>query len=323
LAYEILVVQATASQNPYSVILAYVEFARAMNVFMLFALQSVALSSAGFATPLRGNAALAQFRRDVPQKLLASRGSSPHGVPDVPKNEKVDELKKLSMDMENTDQNIESLSKIAGVPTTPPVMNLEDAPMFYFKSYWHVLSVNLIGTLLSVVTPVVMALLFGCCYKYYKEDPPAALPLGPEHNPDLLDRGFWRYNLCAFMSAPRFMCLLACCCPGIRWADTMRMAGITSFFTGIFLFAFLSSVASATAGLTGLILLCILTARRQSLRAMFQIPSGTIGTYLTDCCVYCWCPCCAIIQEARQMEEAYSVRHRIIERIPKLALRTK
>lgn len=283
-----------------------------MNFSMLLALQSIALSHASMSTPLRGNFALAQFRH----RAL--------GHPEGPKNEKFEEAKKLRTDVQNADENAEALSKIAGVPTTPPVMSPEKIPEYYLKAYWTALSTNIIGTLLSVVTPVLLSLLCGCCYKYYKEDPPPQLAMmNQDHNPALLDKGVWRYGFCDCLSAPRFLCLMACCCPAIRWADTMRLAGFASFFTAIFLFAFLSSASTATAGLTGVILLCMATMRRQQLRAMFSIPSGSCGTYLADCFLYCLCPCCAIVQEARQMEEAYYVRHRVTESIPQAPLRGK
>lgn len=213
--------------------------------------------------------------------------------------------------------------KILHLPKVPEVNSPMEYPLVYAKTYWKVLSMNIIGTIVSVASSVIFVLLFACCYKYYKEDPPAPLPLSNEHNPEKLDQKQWVYGVFECFSASKTMCCLACFCPALRWADTMRMAGIYAFWVGILLFASLSAAGQATAGITSLILLCVLVRKRQEIRALFYIPSGTIGTYVEDCCLYCFCSCCAILQEARQMEEAYGVQHKIVMRIPRMMLRSK
>lgn len=37
---------------------------------------------------------------------------------------------------------------------------------------------------------------------------------------------------------------------------------------------------------------------REDIRLKYRIP----GTFLEDCCIHCWCSCCAMIQESREIE---------------------
>merc|ERR1719498_2211064 len=47
---------------------------------------------------------------------------------------------------------------------------------------------------------------------------------------------------------------------------------------------------------------------RSKIRAMFEMKQ-TMMTHAEDCLTYCCCTCCAIVQEARQLEEAYATNH--------------
>jgi len=217
----------------------------------------------------------------------------------------------------------DTASDIAGLPSDVDTDDPQAVAKAHAHNYSSTLTLNIVEALITVVSGILFTALFACCYKSYKEDPPPLLPRSTEHNPELLDTKVWRYGLCDCFSGDKVMCLLACCCPALRWADTMRMAGIYSFWTGVFLFAVLSGLTQVTAGLTGLILLCVGMLKRQAIRNLFQLPNGTCMSYLEDCCIWCWCSCCAIIQEARQIEEAYAVQHRVVATVPQLTLRAK
>merc|ERR1719393_1257647 len=125
----------------------------------------------------------------------------------------------------------------------------------------------------------------------------------------------WRFGLCGCTSASFIINCLACCCPSIRWADTMRMAGLYTFWIGVVIFAGLYLLNPYTAGLTFLMLLVVVTWQRQELRKRFGLQTGGV-TYCVDCLTYLCCMCCAIVQEAQQMEEAYAVQHPALERPP-------
>merc|ERR1719198_134258 len=86
------------------------------------------------------------------------------------------------------------------------------------------------------------------------------------------------------------------------------MTGVFTFWIGFLLFAILYLLNPYTAGLSGLVLLCVLVMKRQELCKKFDMQTGAASCAL-DCCTYLCCGCCAIVQEAQQLEEAYAVGH--------------
>lgn len=103
---------------------------------------------------------------------------------------------------------------------------------------------------------------------------------------------------------PALTCVSLCCGP-VRWADTMNMAGQMGF--GLALAMYLGIYGLNYILLPGsLILACICAHKRQKLREHFMMPYGSCGSACEDFLTYLCCPCCAIVQEARQVE-AYSV----------------
>jgi len=104
------------------------------------------------------------------------------------------------------------------------------------------------------------------------------------------------------------ICLCAWCCEWVRWADTAShpQIDLLAFWPAIFITALLSATASITYGATIPILLLIVVYCRQRIRLAYGLPSGTCGVLAWDCCLWLCCPCCAIVQEARQVEYVQS-----------------
>mmetsp|Transcript_31465 Transcript_31465/g.68925 ORF Transcript_31465/g.68925 Transcript_31465/m.68925 type:complete len:248 (-) Transcript_31465:69-812(-) len=154
---------------------------------------------------------------------------------------------------------------------------------------------------------VALAALF---YNYNKQFPPKDVP---GDHPKLLDHQ-WSFGLFACFDTPA-ICCLTCCCMPIRWADTIRMAGLMSFWLAlvVFLGVMLTEIVSATLQLV--LLVAVGTYYRQKLRAMFGLDYGDFSTVAADCLTWCCCGCCAIIQEARQLEAAYQTKHSAIEQM--------
>lgn len=99
----------------------------------------------------------------------------------------------------------------------------------------------------------------------------------------------------------------ACCCPAIRWADTMsyEKANLVPFYLGFSIFVLLGVVRWL--GLYGVTLGTLATAIvgtifRQRLRAHYGLAHGDLKTYLSDFFVWLCFPPCAIMQEARHVE---------------------
>lgn len=124
-------------------------------------------------------------------------------------------------------------------------------------------------------------------------------------------KGDWRFGIFGCFENWK-VCLLTTCCCAIRWGDTLRMAGFLSFWAGFGLFVCLRGLDFFVPALGGIGIVIFGVHYRQRLRSKFDIPSswgepGSCGSYCLDCLLWCFCACCAIIQEAREVEEAYAV----------------
>lgn len=106
----------------------------------------------------------------------------------------------------------------------------------------------------------------------------------------------------------RSTCLMAFFCPAIRWADTVHMAGVLSFWFAFWILSacYLPSIAFVL--IWGLFPLVPLLVARQRLRDKLGLPSGN-ETWVSDCCFAFWCSCCLIAQEARVVNESYAIGH--------------
>eukprot|EP00419_Tripos_fusus_P000230 CAMPEP_0172689064 /NCGR_PEP_ID=MMETSP1074-20121228/22884_1 /TAXON_ID=2916 /ORGANISM="Ceratium fusus, Strain PA161109" /LENGTH=353 /DNA_ID=CAMNT_0013508821 /DNA_START=64 /DNA_END=1125 /DNA_ORIENTATION=- len=163
-------------------------------------------------------------------------------------------------------------------------------------------------------TPVLMMLIsslitLALAFLYWRHRKP------PEFQQDAVrDEGslkVWRFGLFSCFSDLE-ICLWACCCPAIRWADTVRCVGLLGFWMAFAIFFSMEVVASNTGQIiiwAVLALLC--AAMRQEMRKAYGMHEQGGWTYFEDFCLYCCCACCTIIQEARQVEEAYKVGYPI------------
>lgn len=98
------------------------------------------------------------------------------------------------------------------------------------------------------------------------------------------------------------ICLCACFCPGLRWADTMDMfslVGITMGLSLVFICSLLNGVTYYGNAIVGPFTILLALYFRHRLREKLGLPSWTLGS----CCLDFWyifcCPWCAIAQEAR------------------------
>lgn len=163
----------------------------------------------------------------------------------------------------------------------------------------------------SVLLWAALTLLLGLLYYNEKQHPPKLDPEGVNvslHDRERLDRRKWRFGLfeCAEMPS---LCLMSFLCAPIRWADTMRMAGLMRFIWALILVVGLTVLGSLTLGIGLFILVGVCVHCRQRLRDKFDIPNHSWGLYCADILTYVCCPWCAIAQEARQVEEAHLARH--------------
>lgn len=121
--------------------------------------------------------------------------------------------------------------------------------------------------------------------------------------------GDWQYGLlnCSSLKRDWHIFLTACCCPAIRWSDTVNNSSETvlstnSYWVLLIVFFLLAQFSIITCGISGLILLVICVVLRQKLRAAADLRRG-VWTWFTDCLTWSFCCCCAIVQEAREVDK--------------------
>jgi len=153
----------------------------------------------------------------------------------------------------------------------------------------------------------------GFLYQWLK--PTYELPKdGEEHTAENLD-GAWNYGLFDIFGNPS-LCLISCCCPVVRWADTVNMSGLLGFWLALVLITGFIVISELSSGIGSIAVLALLVWCRQRHRQLFSMTGsaapGTCRSYSEDCLTYAFCSCCAIMQEARQLEEAQCVGHPVL-----------
>jgi Cys-rich protein (TIGR01571 family) len=106
----------------------------------------------------------------------------------------------------------------------------------------------------------------------------------------------------------------SCCCPGIRWADTMNKLGIHGFWGAFWFLTMLyciSFIPYATA-VCYIIVVCYMAYHRQEFRRVFEFTTQGGSSIFSDLLTYCCCMCCAVAQEARHTRKACTVAHKAI-----------
>jgi len=107
------------------------------------------------------------------------------------------------------------------------------------------------------------------------------------------------------------ICFWACCCPGIRWADTMSKLSIHKFWpafwflTALYCISFIPLAALPAQFL----IVCYMTYHRQEFRKKFNFEFQGGATWAADLFAYCCCMCCAVAQEARHTRQACLAGH--------------
>lgn len=135
----------------------------------------------------------------------------------------------------------------------------------------------------------------------------------------------WRFSLFGCLEEPTLFAF-SCCCFAARWADTIRLAGFLTFAVAYaclvaptVILNIVGLIVPQAAQLSSTLVIAMFVYYRQLMRRMFGLPSGDCGTIAEDCLVYTCCSCCAVVQEARQMEDAYQSKHPAVEAMLPLA----
>jgi len=98
----------------------------------------------------------------------------------------------------------------------------------------------------------------------------------------------------------KIICALGCCCPCLRWSQTMDKANVLSYFKAFAAMYFLMLIHPYTAGLSSLGIVVLGAVYRQKLRRKYGIENRTAKTVCADIATWIFCQPCAVCQEARE-----------------------
>lgn len=157
---------------------------------------------------------------------------------------------------------------------------------------------------------LVLSLCTACIYKANKPFPPIPGTQAPGiigRQPPVVN-GVWRNHIFQCLHVPQ-LCIFSCCCGPVRWADTMRMSHLLPFWVGFSLLTFFQLLGALGLGVASLFAVFTMVYFRQQVRKMFNINPCTCRTLTLDCMAYMCCSVCAMVQEARQVEEAWAFGH--------------
>jgi len=133
----------------------------------------------------------------------------------------------------------------------------------------------------------------------------------PRENLPMFTRCGFAYSLCdcANIEADWSICLWSWCCPIVQWASTASRSTtpFMSYWKAVVLMLLMAALSWFTYGITGLMLLAVLLARRRHLRKVYnhqQRPASWLEDFCLTFCFSHSCLCCQLVQEAREVEYA-------------------
>jgi Cys-rich protein (TIGR01571 family) len=168
-------------------------------------------------------------------------------------------------------------------------------------SYWHMNAKQRENLLAGSAVYFLFGILFAFIYQKIRSsngamlDPKTQMIVGEARAGKKRD---FSAHLCGCLSDIN-VCLCAFCCFHCRWADTVSKKGLFKYWPAFLTMLILALLHPYTLGFTEIIMLVVGTVYRQRLRVKYNIQSG--GSKLVqDCCIWCWCAPCAVVQEARE-----------------------
>merc|ERR1719198_2787804 len=107
-----------------------------------------------------------------------------------------------------------------------------------------------------------------------------------------------------------FICCCSFCCPHIQWALTMDLAGFLHVGTAFGIFCIVGLLQAiftySTLFFPGLFTVFLMLNYRMKLRRKLMCKPDIGISYFNDILFLCFCPWCAVAQEAMVVQYAYS-----------------
>lgn len=187
------------------------------------------------------------------------------------------------------------LTQMSADPVVSDVFVSLQPSRFWTREY-------LIGSSVHFVFIAICALIWRQCGNLQIE----AMPFDDEER---VSNGF-QFQLCdcgllSCSSHHMMTSFCAMCFSSIQWADTASSVGarFLPFWPAVLIFEILLLLGGASACGSALALLVLCIWCRQRIRSRYRMESGTCSTLCVDTCAWMLCPCCALVQEARQVKE--------------------
>lgn len=183
--------------------------------------------------------------------------------------------------------------------------HLEEAGNFIERARREIILIDWTSQLMGAGAYLVLIALATIIYGYLFAYEYGELEKYPDENVLKQNAGFAWSLLGGFSCDPDWrICFFSCFCMPIRWADTASNQKVYfgDFFPLLAIFSLCTALSSVTYGATSVILLVILVQHRQFLRQTYGLPNSTVGTRLEDCFIWLFCPICATMQEAMEVE---------------------
>uniref|UniRef100_A0A7S1AJP5 Copper transporter n=1 Tax=Noctiluca scintillans TaxID=2966 RepID=A0A7S1AJP5_NOCSC len=162
-------------------------------------------------------------------------------------------------------------------------------------SWWEAHRSLLVWWTLSAAVHSLIILAFAFVYNRYR------ITLAFKPGKGAHDQGKFRFGLFDCFNSSQ-LCLLGCCCPCLRWPDTVdKVMRWPSYWLLVAVMILESVFDGLCHGLLGLLFVLFGCYMRQRMRSKYQM-ENTSGIMVLDLLAWCCCTPCAIVQEARHCE---------------------
>lgn len=193
----------------------------------------------------------------------------------------------------------------------------------FWRPFWEQCYYQPVSAVAALIFQIFISVLFAWLYLKY-------MPIWRKNHMDLpyhqSNEADWRHSPWDVNCANDWqLCLWGFCCPYIRWADTITNVFVMgqnssapkpspevlrwAFWRAFAFMLILSLLAPLTFGISLVVAILIAVQTRQTARVAFRLSPGDPRALLYDTLLWCCCPFCALMQEARQVEESAIQEH--------------
>lgn len=193
---------------------------------------------------------------------------------------------------------VDGAAEVAASPEVG-VQKTNEAAAWHRWSVWHMSSKQQKSVFLSTAVYLVFGILLAYIYKQMRVK--GAFQPSPRRPPQAAFDGQKDFSFGLFNCWGDFnVCVVGCCCPFLRWSDTVDQKGLLRYWPAFGIMFGLMLLHVYTMGLSTLAACAVGVYYRQKLRQKYGIEAGGFRTVALDSLTWLCCQPCAIVQEARE-----------------------